>query len=218
MRFFAAAPLFAVLPVFAGSPRVVTDGAVTVFVRRHGDLSGVLWQGTKAATTSIFEDIGVAITWKEGRAPAALEPVHATIQLHLTGQWGWQTRETGPRCSDANALACALPFARGAVSLIVMYDRLLRAVPHPRLVQSLLAHTIAHEIAHILQVTTAHSRSGIMKEHWETEDFARMERSRLEFTSEDVQRIQSGFDYRRRIGSARAVDGLMEAQVSRGQR
>jgi len=73
---------------------------------------------------------------------------------------------------------------------VVFYDRVLQS--DPNLVTRLLAYTLAHEITHILEGITRHSRHGIMKAHWDREDRFQIALGNLEFAPEDVDLIYRG--------------------------
>ena len=62
---------------------------------------------------------------------------------------------------------------------------------------ALLAHAMAHEIAHLLQGINRHSESGILKGHWSGTDCARMAYFPLMFTPEDAILIHRGLEERR---------------------
>ena len=61
----------------------------------------------------------------------------------------------------------------------------------------LLAHVMAHEIAHVLQGIIRHSGSGILKAQWSATDCARMTFFPLMFTSYDAILIHLGIEERR---------------------
>jgi hypothetical protein len=86
---------------------------------------------------------------------------------------------------DPKALAHAFPF--GQSRIVVFYDR-VKALGVPRL----LGYVLVHEITHILQGTNEHTKEGIMKSHWDENDYANMRRERLTFTERDVLMIQNG--------------------------
>jgi hypothetical protein len=78
----------------------------------------------------------------------------------------------------------------------VFYDRVLGAGPDDSHVAALLAHAMAHEIAHVLQGINRHSESGILKAHWSGTDCARMKVFPLMFTREDAILIHHGLEER----------------------
>lgn len=55
-----------------------------------------------------------------------------------------------------------------------------------------LAHVLAHEITHVLEVTDRHSKEGVMKAHWTGRDFRNMAWRGLPFAAEDVELIHLG--------------------------
>jgi hypothetical protein len=92
-------------------------------------------------------------------------------------------------------LAYSAPFADSGVSIHVLLDRVMRIGP-ASYAPVVLAYVMAHEIAHVLERTGAHSRDGVMKAHWDRSDYWRMESGGLAFSAEDVESIHSGIAYR----------------------
>jgi hypothetical protein len=75
--------------------------------------------------------------------------------------------------------------------ITVMYNRLIFIAEGRRgLEASLLGHTLAHEIGHILQGTDAHTPTGIMKARWTMDDFAAMVANALTFMPLDAERMR----------------------------
>jgi hypothetical protein len=108
-----------------------------------------------------------------------------------------------PAHIQPSAVAFTFPFHGDGTAITVMSDRLLfLTAQRPKLRTVLLAHVLAHEIAHILQITNAHSETGVMKQHWTGEDYDKMEKRPLEFTRTDVELIQEGFRARLQNGQA----------------
>jgi hypothetical protein len=60
----------------------------------------------------------------------------------------------------------------------------------------LLAHVLAHEVAHLLGGTDAHSSNGIMKARWNGSDYDQMAQKHLTFADFDVHLIYAGLDAR----------------------
>ena len=101
--------------------------------------------------------------------------------------------EKAPESSHPGALAYALPYQGGQV--VVFLDRVRATVP-PSGAPALLAHVIAHEIAHILQGVARHSETGLMKERWEYSDYVEMQRRPLRIAPFDIELIERGFNVR----------------------
>ena len=63
---------------------------------------------------------------------------------------------------------------------------------HSQTVPALLAHVLVHEIAHILQGINRHSDEGVMKAHWDANDYHLMQSKPLFFTPKEIDLIQLG--------------------------
>lgn len=64
----------------------------------------------------------------------------------------------------------------------------------------ILAHTVAHEIGHLLLPGEGHSLSGIMRASWENEDLRRACRGDLVFTPQEAESIR--VEVRKRVAAA----------------
>ena len=135
-------------------------------------------------TSRMFAAIRVRLQWHEPPVcPAgAADPVFVTLQTRT------------PEGDFPGALGVALP--REGSHAWVFYDRVLRAGPDESHVAALLAHAMAHEIAHVLQGINRHSEGGILKAHWSGTDCARMAYFPLMFTGEDALLIHHGLEER----------------------
>jgi hypothetical protein len=110
------------------------------------------------------------------------DPVFLMLQTHT------------PEADFPSALGVALPLeGRHAW---VFYDRVQRAAPDSRQLSALLAHVMAHEIAHLLQGLIRHSETGILKAQWSPTDCARMADFPLMFTRVDAILIRHGVEER----------------------
>ena len=141
-------------------------------------------------TTRMFAEIGVVVEWRQS-ANCNTVPGESLIVQLSTG---------APQDQFPGALAYAR-LADG-VHIEVFYDRVSRAV-EPRRVPALLAHVLAHEIAHLLEGVGRHSAEGVMKAHWDERDFLEMADKPLPFASEDVELIQRGLMSRARASTRR---------------
>jgi hypothetical protein len=82
----------------------------------------------------------------------------------------WHPRELsrGAQASEhPDALACAMPY-KG--SRIVLFPDRIASAAEPEEPRLLLAHVLVHEVTHILQGLTYHSKSGVMKARFLAED------------------------------------------------
>ena len=77
--------------------------------------------------------------------------------------------------TPAGALAVSLPYARGGVRITVFFDRVADyANCDPLFMPRFLGHVLAHEIGRVLRGTNAHSLTGVMKAHWDRDDYFAM--------------------------------------------
>ena len=194
---YRATLLLIAVTAFAGTPKVAAESSVLLLTQGQSTLPREVWYGAKSLVTSMFHNIGVRVAWQAGNPPAGTLAGRIVIRIHFVDSPS-ATVDDGHACTPHAALACAWPFHSGTPSTVVIVSGRLRSVSRkPRLLPSLLAHVIAHEIAHIVQLRDVHSDSGIMKEHWTTQDFDRMEVLPFAFLPRDLQFIQEGFDHRR---------------------
>src|SRR5262249_44907644 len=91
------------------------------------------------------------------------------------------------------ALAIAQPFE--GIHVLVFWERVER-IGGRTFIPRVLAHVLVHEITHIIQGLESHANHGIMKAHWDAEDYHVMERSLLPFSEQDVRLIHQGLSAR----------------------
>jgi hypothetical protein len=160
---------------------------VTVYVNADHSPPSSVDQRARTTVTWMFARAGVHVVWRDGESSTISEsgsPV--VIQVRFT-------RDV-PDGASRDALACALPFGGQRASVHVFYDRIRFVAGRSTREAPLLAHALAHEIGHVLQVTNQHAMAGVMKAHWNGRDYDAMERKPLEFTSLDVDLIKDGLN------------------------
>jgi hypothetical protein len=124
--------------------------------------------------------VGIGTKWYSNSASCRRRPDNP-IAIRMVSR--------APENDHPDALAAARPF--DGTRIEVFYERIRRAVDSG-LVPRLLAHVLVHEITHIIEGTDSHSDFGIMKAHWDTEDYHQMMLAPLRFTDEDLQLIRNG--------------------------
>jgi hypothetical protein len=131
----------------------------------------------------IFETAGVTLEWRAaGSAACGNSDQTRTVVLDF---------EINADPSDhPGALAYARPYQGSQI--VVLFDRFARSAGGPRQVSTILAHVMAHEIAHLLEGVARHSRTGVMKAHWDGHDLMQMACKPLSFAPEDIDLIQGG--------------------------
>jgi hypothetical protein len=141
-----------------------------------------LAQAEKSAA-AMFSKIGVHIRWGRGKAPIRTSGCRTAEEVAIQARIADRLQGTNRR----DMLGQALPYgAGGGTRLMIGYDRQLFDA-HP----GLLAHVLAHEIAHVLQGIARHSETGIMKASWNKEERYEMERKPLSFTAGDGDLIRA---------------------------
>jgi len=173
---------------------------VTVYVKGDNTAPSSVDQEARATATWMFARVGVRVLWHNGEPKAGTASDNPmTIQVRFTTE--------APAGVSQGALARALPFGEGGVAITVMFDRIRWVARRSNREAPILAHVLAHEIGHVLEGTDAHAQIGVMKAHWNGQDYDAMQRKPLEFTSMDVDLIREGLNMRR----ARSVGSSREA-------
>jgi hypothetical protein len=128
--------------------------------------------------TKMFAGIGIRLEWKNQRPETHADGVRISVKF-VNGIQG-----------HPDAMGFANPFDPVPV-VTVMYDHILFATEHqPNARATLLAHTLVHEIGHILMRSNAHSPDGVMKAHWSTYDYSTMAHRPLAFFYSDADTIR----------------------------
>ncbi len=166
-------------PVLAGQDKTV----VTVYMVNEIVAPGPVTIAAEAQAGQMFQTVGISIHWRSGKPRETLSPNTFVIQMI----------ERTPKDYLPGALAQALPYER--MHIQVFYQRIKDAVV-PNTVPSLLAHVLVHEITHDLQGINRHSDDGIMKAHWDANDYLVMQSRPLAFTQKDIGLIRRGLSPR----------------------
>jgi Tfp pilus assembly protein FimT len=158
-------------------------GKVRVYVNSSTYVSFFVLARAEAIASQIFATAGVALEWRAAGSAACRNSDQArTVVLDFEGH-------TAPS-EHPGAMAYALPYQGSHI--VVLFDRIARSAGGPRQVSTILAHVMAHEIAHLLEGVARHSQTGLMKAHWDRQDFMQMGYNPLPFAPEDIEMIQRG--------------------------
>lgn len=183
MKTAAMVALAAVMGATAGAGSVEARAGRKVTVCFDKGNIDEIADHSETIASKMFRDIGVKLEWhSDGRFCEARrdQVIAVSLSTHT------------PQNLLPGALAYALPFE--GVHIEVFYDRMSNASEH--LVPHILAHALVHEITHILQGVNVHSANGIMKAHWERDDYSHMDTKPLTFTKVDIELIYKGLDAR----------------------
>jgi len=167
------------------------EQSLTVYLN-PADVPAPVLYSAKHTAAKMLAVAGVRIEFRNGQP--------STLQLQRDGAIFVGLANNTPN----DLLPSALAFTRvpESVQITVFYDQIARFDVALR--QAILAHLLAHEIAHILQGIDRHSDSGILKAKWTSDDHFNMVRQSLSFTQEDIRLIQAGLATR---AAARLVAG-----------
>jgi hypothetical protein len=179
-----------------------TDAKTVVVHLENYMAPGVEEFVVKGLVQKMFASAGVRIWWRAG-TPSADE---LTRERPIVVSFTTNT----PAWEHPGALAFAAPYE--GTHIRIFCDRVHAA--EPAAVPALLAYVLVHEMTHILQGTVRHSDSGIMKAHWEDQDYRAIVCRRLAFTAADIELIHSGLDTRTAhiAGSIHAQGAITDAQ------
>jgi hypothetical protein len=137
----------------------------------------------EAIALRMFATAGVTLEWRSTGSAACRNSDQARtvfLDFHI---------HTAPN-DHPGALAYALPYQGSRI--VVLFERFESSAGGPRLVATILAHVMAHEIAHLLEGVARHSQTGVMKAYWDGHDLMQMAVSPLPFAPEDVRLIEHG--------------------------
>ena len=147
------------------------------------------FHGAEGAS-KVFASIGIGIEWRAaGACPSASDAIRVAVS------------DQAPPPGHNAELAYSFPYE--GTRIVIFYDRIKDMAGDKHLPLSrLLAYVLAHEIAHVLQRTSRHSDSGIMKARWDRVDDLQIQQNTLRFTPFDVDLIHDGLAARLALKAA----------------
>ena len=164
---------------FVDAAEPARERTVTVCMDPSAD--GVEIRAAQGLASKLFTSIHVKVDWRELRSCMA---GGGSLQISFSHKT--------PPDQLPGSLAYALPYE--GTHIVVFYDRVSQTGSN--LVTRLMAYVMVHEITHILEGITRHSKRGIMKAHWDREDHFQIALGNLAFAPEDVDLIYRGLDGR----------------------
>ena len=195
MKILAMVTMMATAMAWAGESGRAQERKVMVCVDPSAD--GPQIRSAEVLASRLFARIGVTIDWRKLRScPASENALQVSLSYHT------------PPDQRPGALAYALPYERSHI--VLFYDRIQKS--DPDLVKQRLAYVLAHEITHMLEGITRHSKTGIMKAQWDREDRFEIGVGHLEFAPEDVDLIYRGLDARASTITAAIIPEPVAAQ------
>jgi hypothetical protein len=170
-----------------------TSAPNSVNICLTGDAEHFVVTQAEDIAARMFSDIGIHLEWYHDDRHCKNPPENFLVVMLSSG---------APENKAPGALAFSLLHTNPHIQ--VFYNRILKTV-EPLAVHKLLAHVLAHEIAHMLEGTGRHSGSGLMRAHWDTPDLHQMSYKPMAFTPLDASLIRSGLSQRQTRLSAMAT-------------
>jgi hypothetical protein len=177
--------------------------AVTVRVYDFAGVSGKSLAKAEAEARHILRRAGIETEWlacpknrdEEDRYPACQKPMRpgdVILQIVPRAMEGY---EVGPK-----AFGFALPSGDGgpARHAYVFFGRVEQAARENDRISlvTLLGYVMVHETGHLLLGPAMHFPRGIMRAHWQPEEFRDMENGRLTFPSQQARVLQASVEQR----------------------
>jgi hypothetical protein len=136
----------------------------------------------ESTASKIFDRIGVHLRWScdKRQERTAAERISIRIQ------------DRTPEYYLKRALAFSLPYARQGIRVFVFYDRMEGLIQtRADCAGTILGHTLAHEIGHVLSREDSHANAGLMRANWDDDDFSAMRMHFLSFTETEARIIRN---------------------------
>jgi hypothetical protein len=180
-------------PALAGTP-----GQVTIFVYDLAHVGSKTLEQAENLTTGIFMRAELSVQWRTDPAAASASlvsdftavaggrcasPFHsAVIKIQLLSH--------APNGFAPQALGFSLPCAQRGVQVTIFADR-VEAISHHTLAPfyRVLGYGLAHELGHVLLLSSAHEESGLMKAVWSKGDWQRAAVAIIPFTPDQARQM-----------------------------
>lgn len=156
---------------------------VAVHIHNNAGVAGGDVNQAMRIASRLFAPVGVSLRWLN--CEAGCEP-EAGVPAYILGLVGAAVEMPLPEALGFSMLATGSG-NRGAVSLPRIADYAeANGIP----MAAVLAHSIAHELGHMITRSKAHSR-GVMQGKWDKESALRMGQSRMQFAAIDVAAMKA---------------------------
>ena len=186
----------------AGKADKVGKDLVTAYIWGEENVPFDVRTRSLQIASDVFAEIGVSIKWHHKQPAEGQAQRERAVAICIVGKTGGSSQKT---------LAAARPYEGSAIT--IFYGAMGWASQHPQLARMVFAHVLVHEIVHNLQQVSQHSRTGMMKERWTSEDFTAMQWKPLSFEPSDVELIHKGLSLR--TGQMAANNPQMASSTTR---
>jgi hypothetical protein len=168
----------------------VCEAQIKVNLYNDSAVSDEVMDIAQKEASRILRVAGVVLSWCRRTIPGepCATPGPATLQVRLCPRAA-ESNYAVPGNSMGFSLTSPAPeFGFFAGILVQRITAFTRGDQHRY--ELMLGHVIAHELGHLLLERSAHSRSGLMKDHWDGPQWNLMATGRLLFSSEETKLIQ----------------------------
>jgi hypothetical protein len=185
------------MSVVQGAAGKVQEAATQVILVH--DLAAVHPEVLKQAeseVTRIFSLANVRIEWLHCSTHVGESGELSSCPAHPAGTIILRIVPAIPDSLGASALGYALTPGVDGLYATISFPRVQVCVAHQTAsaagLPQVLGHAMAHEIGHILLGTNSHSDAGLMQQNWNARALNDASKGCLNFSREEVKRIQDG--------------------------
>jgi hypothetical protein len=172
------------------------EPAVTIQIHDYAHVPGTPLARAVAVVRRFYQKIGVRTDWLSALQPGVRHSLRTTGRI-ATLTVIILTPDMAARGAIPNAVVGYAAVPHEAVEGIghiafVIYDRLLQLANDSAADDmELLGVVMAHEIGHLLLPAGSHVEQGLMRGHWNHEDFRHLDRLDLEFSQTQAEQIRT---------------------------
>ena len=168
-------PFLICYAIMAAGASAAENGPIRICVEHRALVSNFVLARAQTVVNAVFSDADIQVEWLPSRL--CMNPLDQLIRIEMDS--------TAPSRFSPETMAYALPYSAMGTTIHIFCDRVLG--DHRDMPAEMLGHVIAHEIGHILEGIARHSPEGLMKPHWNLQDYWRMKKRRLFFAPLDVE-------------------------------
>jgi len=161
---------------------------ITVYVQNDTRMAASELRRAQSRAAEIFSSAQVGVEWRKGA------PKPSVLRGVLEDQRPIVVRIISDISRSEHPGALAFAQAYEGVHITILYER--ARVCAPDRPEVILAYVLVHEITHMLQGISRHSRTGIMKANWSWADHYAMLRGGFLLCAEDIELIHVGLAWR----------------------
>jgi hypothetical protein len=178
-------------------PKGETELEITLGVYNYAQVPASELAQAENGTARIFRQAGIKTRWLDCspagaglKMNSACDHIEGSVDLRLNILPGSMARRWGRSDTTMGVSFLSSDGRRGTQSFVFYHwvEWLAEEGYAPR--EAILAHTMAHEIGHLLLGTNSHFPVGIMRADWTDEDLKHIGRDGLHFTSEQAGQMR----------------------------